>query len=99
MTHLRSTNPIAAVAVPIAVFVAANAFFAHLGGVHVAAAAPAPADGAQMVAASGLEADRADDAAGQGAGAGLALPVAIVFVADVAKFNGHAIKKRLETGD
>ena len=89
MTHLRSTNPIAAVAVPIAVFVAADAFFAHLSRVYLAAAAPAPANGAQVVAAGGLEANRADDAASQGGGAGLALPVAIFFVADVAKFYGH----------
>ena len=89
MTHLRSTNPIAAVAIPIAVFVAADAFFAHLSGVNFAAAAPTPANGAQMITAGGLEANRTDDAVGQGRGAGLALAVAIFFVADVAKFYGH----------
>ena len=89
MTHLRSTNPIAAVAVPIAVFVAADAFFAHLSRVYLAAAAPAPANGAQVITAGGLEANRADDTASQGGSTGLALPVAIFFVADVAKFYGH----------
>jgi len=89
MTHLRSTNPIAAVAIPIAVFVATDAFFADLSGVYLAAAAPAPTNRAQVITAGGLEANRADDTVGQGRGACLALAVAIFFVADVAKFYGH----------
>ena len=63
-TSPKSTNPISAITIPIAVFVAADALFAHLGGVYVAAAAPAPADGAQVVATGGLVANGTDDASG-----------------------------------
>ena len=74
MTRFNSTDPIPAVAIPIAVFVAADALFAHLRRVHFAAAAPAPAHGAQMVTAGGLVTHGADDAACQGSTAGLAPP-------------------------
>jgi len=68
---LSLANPVAAVAIPITVFVIADTLFAHLGRVYLAAAAPAPADGAQMVAAGRLVAHRADDTIGQSTTAGL----------------------------
>lgn len=70
-------------------FVAADALFAHLGRIDLAAAAPAPAHGAQVVTAGGLVTHGANDAICQGAAAGLAPSQAIFFVANVAKFYGH----------
>jgi len=74
MTRFNSADPIAAVAVPIAVLVAADALFAHLSGIQLAAAAPTPAHGAQMVTAGGLVTHGTNDAISQGAAAGLAPP-------------------------
>jgi hypothetical protein len=74
MTRFNSTDPIPTVAVPIAMFVAADALFAHLSRIDLAAAAPAPADGGQVVTAGGLITHGANDAISQGSAAGLALP-------------------------
>lgn len=74
MTSFSLGNPVAAVAVPITMLVAADALFAHLCRVYFTAAAPAPANGAEMVTTGGLITHRADDTVGQGTAAGLAPP-------------------------
>lgn len=97
MTRFISGNPFAAVAIPVAMFVAAHALFACLGGIDFAAAAPAPAHGGQMVGAGGLEANGTNNAIGEGLAAGLSVSQTIFFVADVTKFDSHAFNK--ESGD
>lgn len=84
----NSTDPLTAVFVPVAVPVAADTCFAHLGSVSFAAAAPAPTHRCQMIDAGGLVANGADDAVGQCFATGL--PVAqSIFIADLAIFYSH----------